>query len=96
MANEKKITPAVYPASPKSIGEVNKAYIHNYLSGEKDKISSENKAKIKKAYSDAKAEHGTRYFLTYRKAFCKLFFPNLIKEPNTSSEYDFDKLFANW
>ena len=95
MSEEKKIVPAVYPALPTCVAEINKEYIHTYLKEERDagNIDAATWAEIKKEYKRLKSEKPDRYFMPYRKVFAKKFFPQLVKENNTSSKFDLDELF---
>lgn len=90
-----KMEPAVYPAVPTSIRQINLAYIHTFIKEEfaAGKITKEQLAPLWADYKALQEQKGAaRYFVLFRKKFAKAFFPKLIKEEG-AKQFDLGALF---
>lgn len=97
MSETKKSVAVIYPAVPSSIREIDKAYIHTFISEKyaAHEITKEDVKALAAKKADLEKENGSaRYFIPYRKFFAKKFFPNLVKDESAADKYNLDDLFA--
>ena len=89
-----KTSPVQYPALPTKISEINKAYTKDYIAEEAKagRLSRKQIEDLRNSYLSAKKESGGRYFIPYRKQFCRVCFPNLYKPSNKD---DMEAFFKN-
>lgn len=91
-----KVVPVEYPAVPSKIGEINNAFIKTYIAEEfkKGNLSVKQVKELQAAQKKAKEDSGSRYFIAYRKEFCRICFPQLYK-PTKNSGINWDDFFSN-